>query len=522
MDVSDSTDCPCVGSMGLHQNNLLYGQQDSLPGNSFTGLGFNLSQLKSRSVIDVFRGMRDKYFGKPGSQAHELIRKCGDKESLTGIEEENQFASSIDALPVYCKLIILSFLDTQDVCSVSSVNSQWREIANDQILWRELLIRDMCKWDSMTNKSHPLISQVWNNDALKESSIGISFVNLLHEQSTQTNLSTNNGLVQSQNMKNETDKKTDIHAKRGINFKALYIHSSFQRAQDDSEEVSYNLSIPGFIKSLWQGGVAPEQGEIIMTGPGMDSPRTSKIFRALMWGSDFLETKGLLAGNRDGIGSGVQLLFKEKIPFNLIALYSGNNRVRENRAGMERLLHSNVVEPVSSGENVDVGHHEEHLPQFVLYDAVRFYIAERKGHYKLVYVVDATLKQKWDDIACNILELSAILRGTEFDNNINNALGVPIVDLELDGADHPEEHGHINVEPNAVTPSAGSLPFASKRPLLILSCIAEPDVERFSCMQITAMLGLPDVSDRQWRVQDVIVSTMHGVEKGLEWLLRQT
>lgn len=493
----------CVGSMGLHQNNLVTHNEDggisSLQSqlHSTTGPIFPW-RMSSRSVIDVFRDIRDRYFGKP--VLPKLSERKASLHSCTDTDDEEEF-NSLDALPVYCKLMILSFLDTKDVCKMSLVNSQWHGVANDQILWRELMIRDMCRWISMTNKSHPLISSVWDNHRLSRLGYGVDIADLVPVDNCVLN-----GLSAAKPSYEE-------HYSKGVNYKALYIHSSYQRVQDDISSSQQNSGFPSLLKSIWQGSESFVEGEIIITGPGIDSPRTSKIFRSLMWGNEFLETKGLLPGNRDGIGSGVQVIFKGKTPFNLIALYSGNNRIRETRVGLERLRISNVVEMIDNDDDTPVmvndNNDEDSQARFSLHEAVRFYIAERKGNYKLIYAVDATAGQRWEDIACNKLELDAILKGTVPDGIVSAA--VANVDAAANGA---EESNPVENNSNSIA--------NNKRPLLVLSCVRDDATPRLSALQIIAMLGLPEINDRQWRVQDVVVSSMQGVEKGIDWLLRQS
>lgn len=362
------------------------------------------------------------------------------------------------------------------------------------------MIRDMCKWNSMTNRSHPLISSIWDNDRLSRLGYGIDIADLVPVDS---------GLL---NRPSTAKPNYEEHYSNGINYKALYIHSSYQRVQDDTSLSQPNSGLPGLLKTIWQGSEPFVEGEVIITGPGIDSPRTSKIFRSLMWGNEFLETKGLLPGNRGGIGSGVQVIFKGKISFNLIALYSGNNRIRESRVGLERLRLSNVVDMIENDGNTPVevndSSDEDSQARFSLHEAVRFYIAERKGNYKLIYAVDATAGQKWEDVNCNKLELDAILKGTFPDSNMS----------EVVANANPDANG---IEETSSAENNSSIA-SNNRPLLVLSCVHDESTPRLSTLQILAMLGLQEINDRQWRVQDVVVSNMQGVERGLDWLLRQT
>lgn len=397
--------------------------------------------------------------------------------------------------------MILSLLDTSDLCSVSCVNKFWRNLTSDQILWRELLIRDMCKWDSMSNKSHPLLPEVWNYELLN-SETAMDFSTLLYEQSN-TTLFDGQSTIQDRDVNHSSPNYKNMHAANGINFKALYIHSSFQRKHDDNPTDMYPVNtngIPGFIKSFLTSG--PEnRGEIIITGPGMDSTNTSKIFRALMWECKFVETNGLLPGNRDMIGSGVHVTYKEKSSFKLIALYSSSERLRGRVTGIERLRNSSMFQEIqnearSDDETENASTNDIH---FSVSDALQFYFASKAREYKIIYVVDATSTQTWDEVSCGKLELEALLNGTIPSQGINQVLNQP--------------------EQNETNDGKAATPF--KRPLLVLSCVANPETPRFSCVQITAMLDLPRIVDRQWRVQDVTVSTIEGIEKGFDWVLHQ-
>lgn len=75
MDPSVKTASAYVGSMGLHQNN---GN-----GENSTNWAINFKLLTNRSVIDVFRGIRDRYFGKP-EVLTPLQRKLSQQNHDTG------------------------------------------------------------------------------------------------------------------------------------------------------------------------------------------------------------------------------------------------------------------------------------------------------------------------------------------------------------------------------------------------------------------------------------------------------
>ena len=268
----------------------------------------------------------------------------GRKLSLEADVEKISNDMNIDELPFYCKLIILSKLDTQDILNLSMTSRHWKEVCSDPFLWRELLFRDMLKWHSIGYKSFPLVS-------LSE------FCKLMEDN--EDNFGDCNRDADAPNMPlSAYDLHTRLCCKRSANFKALYFHSAYQRNKDfqligvvscpdadkeydDCEEklpttptdqqLASSQSFQRFLRNLWMR-MRSGDGEVIMLGPGLESPNTSKIFKRLLWARpDLLMTQRLLPGSEDGVGSGVELDFKGEKRFNLIALYSGNSRDRRRR-----------------------------------------------------------------------------------------------------------------------------------------------------------------------------------------------
>lgn len=479
-------------------------------------------------------------------------------EIPTSAAEETSTAVSclrLDDLPYYCKLVILSQLDTQDICRLSMASRHWNELCGGKILWRELLHRDVKKWSNISYKCYPFLSDA-ETCRLRQPHDGCKTGG---QQENETNSSPSICLL---------DLHERLCRRADINYKALYFHSTYQHYQDklltgmrtedpdvpdetlqQSNMTAASQSFPRFLRSIWMR-IRSGNGEVIMIGPGMESKNTSKLFRRLMWARpDLLMTVRLLPGSQDGVGSGVELEFRGEKRFNLIALYSGNRRDRKKRKGLERLLESNILEHDSStsadadGDSVESQQRKvSNLSisngcycsadcfvseySFKLSASVSNFLSRRNQACRLIYVVDATGGQSSTDLAYNRLELTALLEGVRNRED------------EVFRQSHPAEphsggaDDHDDVQP-VQNPSVSSSGFSSlihfnhhpnapnRMPLLILSCTEHVGVSRVSCAEICAYLDLASICDRPWLVQNVTVDNLDGLEDGLVWLFKQ-
>uniref|UniRef100_H2YNS1 F-box domain-containing protein n=1 Tax=Ciona savignyi TaxID=51511 RepID=H2YNS1_CIOSA len=267
------------GSMGLHQNN------------------FQQNRSNERTIVEAFKFFRDHYVMKIRDGIASSPAKNGLTEDTVMICTANQESSStqLDDLPYYCKLVVLSKLAALDICHLSMTSQHWRVVCSDQILWRELLFRDMVKWPNIGQRSIPLMP-------LSEYLQSVDVAHFVGPDLPAPAI--------------------DLHGRlcnrHGVNFKALYFHSAYQRAQDhafigvkhprfqvEEEEASIptespmpplaaSQTFPRFLRSLWMR-LRSGNGEVIMLGPGMESKNTSKIFRRLLWARpDLLMTVQLL------------------------------------------------------------------------------------------------------------------------------------------------------------------------------------------------------------------------------------
>nr|CAB3245348.1 F-box only protein 4-like [Phallusia mammillata] len=446
----------------------------------------------------------------------------------TSLNEFKIDVVQLDDLPFYCKLIILSQLETTDICHLSMTSRHWSEMCRDQFLWRELLFRDINKWSHLSQKSTPLIP--------------VHDLDLHDSHQDGENVSSNNVYL---------DFHQQLCARGNVNYKALYFHSAYQRQQDkqiiglvsnnspaidvvtDSTTMpqqgnqslaASSQSFPRFLRSLWMR-MRSGSGEVIMMGPGMESPNTSKIFRRLLWARpDLLMTVRLLPGSQDGVGSGVELEFKGEKRFNLIALYSGNRRDRQRRVGLKRLQESNILVEVSPEETETTSANDSEtksdvnaLPKFQLREPVDNFLKERDMNCRLIYVVDATNDQPFEQLSYNRLELQAVVSG--------------IRSYETEQA---QQHTNTTEENNAHMPDASAFSSimnftgisglqhpSNRRPLLVLCCTENALSPRIPCIEIASLLDLASINDRPWYVQDVTVDNLNGLEDGLVWLFKQ-
>ncbi|XP_076825433.1 F-box only protein 4-like isoform X1 [Clavelina lepadiformis] len=539
------------GSMGLHQNNYKNGQ--------FTK---SCNKVNERTIVEVFRNFRDQCMlklkdgitiptAKPKSPSKVELPK--DKECQgNGDVQTTLDTLRLDDLPFYCKIVILSKLDTTDIRHLSVASRLWSEVCSDQILWRELLYRDMVTWHSIGHKSYPL-------QALRD------FCEKFDHIESKVTVTEDLKDVEDGIPAAAYDLHTRLSSRKNINFKALYFHTSYQRHKDmqlsgispplhvdksteeekmvedvlvpSREQLASGQSFPRFLRNLWLR-IRSGNGEVIMLGPGMESPNTSKIFRRLLWTRpDLLITQRLLPGSQDGVGSGVELDFKGEKRFNLIALYSGNHRDRGRRSGLERLRQSNILEEDASQEttdgqqangasaddvSVEVGSaipNKSPMIKFHLRDPVFNFLKNREETYRLIYVVDATKSQPLSQIACNRLEIKAILDGIRSCENtkLDSTEPSDLENLPGNGESSPSHFSSFI----GFTGHFSSNSQGSRRPVLVLSCVQDKTVPRISCVEIASLLDLASVTDRPWYVQDVTVDNLTGVENGLNWLFKQ-
>jgi len=432
----------------------------------------NKSANRENAIVSAFSSFKRKLRSLAGKNE---VENLVDELSALYLEEdlEEEKKPSLNSLPFYCKVYILSMLETNDICCLSQTSWHWNEICSDTFVWRELLCRDAVKWTSVCYKSYPLLKD-----------------DIIFEMSN--NQSVSKGFVPINTMTFEERVRC---RESGFDYKQLYLTAAQHRFKHNKEvktsqfpsTSASHYSIPKLLRSVWATFIGC--GQVIMLGPGMESKNTSKLFICLLRSRpDLFVIKGLLPGGQEGIGSGVELEFRGERRFNLIALYSNNRQARRDQVGLSRLLNSRILDvrlPNSEGSATTVFQDAfdnfvcvEH--NFVLSSAVKNFLSGGQvGRRCLVYAVDASKEgQNVIDISTNRLELKTFLDGLQ--------------ETEL-----------------------------LKTPLLVICCHSSLSKGKIPCCEIASYLDLASITDRPWLVRDVNVDSLDGLESGLSWLFEQ-
>lgn len=246
----------------------------------------------------------------------------------------------LEDLPYDILLNILTHLNFKDLLTLSQVNHKLNIIANDNVLWKLKLLKDIHRWKLIDSKT-------WPNNL---------FISSRFNKKTTIQHTTN-----------------DVHTTEELSYKQIYLNicpvittskniikniKSFQQIQtamhatSTSEALTSNtnsltlsslssFAIPimviGQIKDFVYRNVfrndqfqyTDPTGEnipkLVLFGPGLETS-ASCLVKNILWKSEF-KTVGMIPG-KDGYGAGIKLkLFNHK-PFNLTILYSNNSKTR--------------------------------------------------------------------------------------------------------------------------------------------------------------------------------------------------
>jgi len=425
------------------------------------------SEKRENAIVSAFSNLKRKLKSLAGQSEEESLAE----ENYQEEDEEEESKPSLNSLPFYCKVYILSLLETKDICCLSQASWQWKEICSDTFVWRELLCRDIIKWRSVCHKSYPLlrddiIFKMSNKQSISEECVPINTM---------------------------TFEERVRYRENGFDYKQLYLTCAQHRFKHNTElktpqlpTSASNYSIPRLLRSVW--ATFTGCGQVIMLGPGMESKNTSKLFICLLRSRpDLFVIKGLLPGGQEGIGSGVELEFRGERRFNLIALYSNNRQARRDQVGLSRLLNSRILEATSRVDGSATTVFQDTYDSFVcleytfaLSSAVKNFLKVGQGGRRcLIYAMDASREgQNVVDISTNRFELRTFLDGLK--------------ETEL-----------------------------LKTPLLVICCHSSLSKGRISCCEIASYLDLASITDRPWFVRDVNVDSLDGLESGLSWLFEQ-
>ncbi|XP_072173027.1 F-box only protein 4-like isoform X2 [Diadema setosum] len=268
---------------------------------------------------------------------------------------------------------------------------------------------------------------------------------------------------------------------QGVDYKDVYMRCN----PELQKEPAFNLSsIPRFLRSFLPSRHSPI---FVMFGPGLETD-TSTIVRKLISGQDssIIKVNGVFAAMYPGVGTGFELTVNKKNRFRLVVLYSATRKERESRGDdqprMSKLIKR--VSPVPEDSNAEGAVHgergagagpdpqEEDFMNFEPNDHVKSMLRDVGG---FVFVVDASQNLKKGYCSASRPELFAF----------------------MDPKWTPE-----------------------RKPLLVLSSIAEAETPRVPCVKMADQLSLQKLQ-RPWKVVDCEVDSLSGLTEGVDWLMGQ-
>lgn len=332
-----------------------------------------------------------------------LIRQH-DKRVKNEQTVESQQQSKFECLPVDVRLHIFSYLTAKELCLVSRVCRSWYDITEDNLLWSDLLARDIHMWNTIGHNTNPAIYK-------------------------------------------EVDSE--------LSNKEIYLRCSpeIKMLQRQHNDVFSNIS------TILRYFLPKKTPMFAMFGPGLET-ETSGLVRQIIEGSDFEKT-GMFPGKFDGVGGGFTLRNSTGCQFHLSVMYSSSKKDRE-----------------ATNRNRDQGHRwlkeskgEEENNKYELLPAVQDFCKTVDG---FIYVVSAS-------------------------------------------TDSPAVETGLN-ELRAMVSERWSATYV---PVLILSAVQQPSVQRLSCFEVIERLQLSQLN-RPWQVQNCDLETRDGILSGINWLEEQS
>ncbi|XP_067885212.1 F-box only protein 4 isoform X2 [Heterodontus francisci] len=229
----------------------------------------------------------------------------------------------------------------------------------------------------------------------------------------------------------------------------------------------YN-SVTSFFYSL----VSQAEPRFAMFGPGLEQLDTSLV-RKMMNSPRLLPVAGLPQRQIDGIGSGISFLFNNEHKFNILTLYSTTWKEREFARTEENAAINKLFVP-QEGADLDQGDAESVQRQSTPYSIIPQVQKVCQVVDGFIYVANAEARRRHKREK-ELLQIQAM---------IDPALGSP------------------------------------GRPLLVLCCISQPDVQRIPCVYVSHQLQL-SLLDRPWLTHDTDAQSLVGFLEGIKWILRE-
>lgn len=260
-----------------------------------------VSQVVDDTLLYTLKTLIKKYKKRMGDTDDFCVVSGGlqqfinKQEKKMSVGDQNKRGLNVNDLPVNVKIKIFSYLDAIQLCRISRVCKEWYDLTSDNILWSEILERDIRSWNVISHRTNPgLYKEVeseWSN-------------------------------------------------------KEIYLHCSPTTNHLMHEENALFRSFTSMIRSF----LPKKTPNIAMFGPGLESG-TLKIVPLIINNTDMLKTVGVAPGEFTGVGAGFYLKIPSGQVFQLAILYSASSKVRKTRR--KRLENNSLVELVSKdGEQV--------------------------------------------------------------------------------------------------------------------------------------------------------------------------
>ncbi|XP_013392753.1 F-box only protein 4 [Lingula anatina] len=255
-------------------------------------------------LLDIYKlNQKGNLFFAGGIQQFLIHRQRENKNTTVEIEELADYmagnaSTSFSDLPANVKLHIFSLLSAQDLCRVSRVCKDWKELSSDNILWDQKLKLHSKKWEVIGHTTNPAmykeVQSDWSN-------------------------------------------------------KEIYL-----RCSPEVNRLRRRMNVTFHNLSSWLRYLMPSRKPpmVAMFGPGLESS-TSKIVRRIIQDKATpFKVTGMFPGHVEGgYGSGVTVNLK-KLFFNLTILYTNTKNERENKNAEQRLRNNRLLQKqVADAEN---------------------------------------------------------------------------------------------------------------------------------------------------------------------------
>lgn len=317
-------------------------------------------------VVFAFKTLLKKYKRQMGDAKDLSIVTGGlqqylNKKALKKTEQTDysiQSESIFHTLPIECKLHIFSFLGPQDLCRISAVCRDWYFVSEDNILWKELIERDVKVWNVIGHSTNPALYQEVQSDW--------------------------------------TNKEIYLRCSPDIN-KMMHKNDAV-------------FSFTDFLKSF-----LPKKSwtpKIAMFGPGLESDLTSGIVRKILYeNNQYMERTGLVSGQFEGVGSGWCYRLPNGQTFQLSVLYSASKEQRTKKS-WNRVTGNNLIKVQQGEEGEETVELKPAVRDFCRTVDAFIYVVDSTSKDNLRanenYELSAMIRERWSETHIPVLVMSCI------------------------------------------------------------------------------------------------------------------